>query len=356
MVVVVVMVAACAVLVGISYLMLDILSGMVVAPKTPVREVESAGELVLPTAGGEVLDLEVCGDGRLLAVLESPTGSATSLLRVFDLSRVGEAVLERETGARGVAWVGDSRRLVYEDGGDIRLLDAETGEEVRLTSGPEVDYDPLPSPDGRFILWTRSKGEGRPGSAAQMWVMDSESGEAEMLAPRAELAAWDPAGGRVASRGRGYLAEGSGGSEYYLQVATRGRQGWEYLASCKEEPLFLWWPRLDKTLYVAAWRPSDQAATRAVWFEVGDTGEEKKAASSESLGDDAARYRFYPSRRMARVAYIGDKGLEYLDYDAGRIYRFTRVSAACPLAWDEAGNGILYCGEGGICRVALPGG
>ncbi len=351
-----VMVAACAVLVGISYLMLDILSGMVVAPKTPVREVEAAGEFFLSTAGGEVVAMEMSADGDMLALLEEPPGGGKARLRVFDLTREKSAVFEEEISGRDLAWLGYSRLLVYEDGGNICLLDAVTLERRELTSGPERDYRPLPSPDGRYVLWTRLERGGEQGGTAQMWVMEPEGGEATPLANKAELAAWDPAGGRVVSVGKGYGAPEGGGAEYYLQVATVGRQGWEYLAPCEGEPRFLWWPSPQEALYVAPWRPSDQSATRAVWFGVSGMGETRKAASSESLGEDPSRYRFYPARRGERVAYIGDKGLEYLDHHAGRIYRYPRLSAACPLAWDEAGGWIYYCGEGGIYRVAQRGG
>ncbi|NPV60535.1 MAG: hypothetical protein HPY75_12865 [Actinobacteria bacterium] len=350
------MMAACVVLVGISYLMLDILSGMVVVPRTPVREVESPGELVLPATGMEIVAMDVSSDGEMIALLERPAQGGISRLSVLTVSGGGGAFYEREVSGRSLAWLYGSRRLVYEDGGDIHLLDAESTQTMELTKGPEIDYDPLPSPDGRHILWTMSEKGAQAGGAAEIWVMDSGGGDPRMLAPLAELAAWDPSGGKVISRGKGYGTGDDRGSEYYLQVAEPGKEGWEYLAPCEGEPRFLWWPALGETLYVAPWRSSDQARTRAVWFKVGETGEAEKAATSESLGDDSSRYRFYPSRRGARVAYVGERGLEYLDYEQKRIYRFTRVSASSPLAWDEAGGWLFYCGEGGVYRVAFRGG
>ncbi len=56
------------------------------------------------------------------------------------------------------------------------------------------------------------------------------------------------------------------------------------------------------------------------------------------------------------MAYGGDKGLEDLDSRDGRIYRYARLSASGPIAWDEAGGWIYYSAEGGIYRVALRGG
>lgn len=349
------MVAACVVLVGISYLMLDILSGMVVVPRTPVREVESPGELVLPAAGKEIVAMDVSSDGEMIALLEEPPEGGMARLSVSTASGGGGALYEREVSGSSLAWLYGSRRLVFEDAGDIRLLDAGSMQTMDLTTGPEIDYDPLPSPDGRHILWTRSERGAQAGSAVELWVMDSGGGDPRMLAPKAELAAWDPSGGKVISRCKGYGTADGGGTEYYLQVAEPGREGWEYLAQCEGEPRFLWWPVLGEMLYLAPWRSSDQARTRAVWFKVGEAGESEKAATSESLGDDPSFYRFYPSRRGARVAYVGEKGLEYLDYEQRRIYRFTRLSASCPLAWDEAGGWLFYCGEGGVYRVAFRG-
>ncbi len=78
-VIIIVMVAACIVLVGISYLMLDVLSGMVITPKTPVEEVAREGELAVPLEGAEMLSMQVSVDGRFLAYIATrQSGGSTA--------------------------------------------------------------------------------------------------------------------------------------------------------------------------------------------------------------------------------------------------------------------------------------
>jgi hypothetical protein len=95
---------------------------------------------------------------------------------------------------------------------------------------------------------------------------------------------------------------------------------------------------------------------RGVWFLVKDPESLKKVASTDALDQDDSRYRFFPSRVGERLAYVGNYGLEYIDYGERSIYRFAVEEPRVPLAWNEAREEIYYLGREGIYRVSLKGG
>jgi hypothetical protein len=354
MVIIVVMVASCIVLVGISYLMLDILSGMVVTPKTRVKEMASEGVLFVPIEGGEILSMQVSGNGRLLAYIEMPVSGGSAVLRVAELDSDGRTIFEQEIGGKRLAWLGDTSDLVFEDGGDIHLLEAEAGEQENLTASPAYDSDPIPSPDGRYILWTVSP-PAAAGEPSDFWLMQADGADKAFLAEAQALAVWDSSGGRVMSRHKTSISAGEGLYRYFLKTAVPGGQGWEHYADCDGEVSFIWWPSRDTVLYVGPLLVKEQDMVKGVWSRVEQPDRIKKVASTDGLGYSAAYYSFYPSRRDGRLVYVGEKGLEYLDYEERVIYRYPQLEARIPLAWNEVANEIYYVGPEGIYRVGAGG-
>lgn len=346
------MVASCAILVGISYFMLDILSGMVVTPKTQVKEVTAEGTLSVPLEDTEVRSMQVSGDGRLLAYIGGqPKGSA--VLRVVELGGGLRTAFSGEVDGAKLAWLGDTPYLVYEDGGDIQLLDVAQGASENLTASPAYDGNPIPSPDGRYILWTISQ-QGASESP-DFWVMDADGSGKTLLAEAQALAVWDPAGGKVISRHDTALSAADDDYRYFLQIAVPGREGWEYYVECDGEVRFIWWPAQDTVLYLAPIPIKGQDMVKGIWYRAEPPDVLKKVASTDGLGYDEAYYRFYPAREEERLAYVGEKGLEYMDYEERIIYRYPDLGAEAPLAWDEVANELYYTGPEGIYRVALGG-
>ena len=56
--------------------------------------------------------------------------------------------------------------MAYSFGGDIYLADPVTGMSRSIASGPEIDKDPVFSPDGEHIIWVRGTGQGSHGVLA----------------------------------------------------------------------------------------------------------------------------------------------------------------------------------------------
>lgn len=349
----IVILVSCGVLVGIGYLMLDILSGLVMTPKTPMRQVENEGELVIPLGERRLVSMQSSSDGRFLAYVDRGAEGGEAALNVVEPDRGPEAVFSRAVKGERLAWLGASHALVYEDGGDIHRLDIEGLVETNLTAGPELDREPLPSPDGRYILWTRSAPESGAGEA-EFWIMNGDGSGQAFLAPRADLVTWNPVGGELASlrRPAALVEEGLGS---FLQTTMPGMGRWEIYLECEGEALFVWWPRMDELFYVSRLKTGGKDRPIGIWIQVGDPTEPKRVASTEGLGPEVPYYRFYPSRSGAKLAYVGEKGLECMDYDEKVVYRFTRLEAETPLAWNEEAGAIYYYGSGGIYRVSLKG-
>jgi WD40-like Beta Propeller Repeat len=349
-VIVVVIVASCIILVAISYMMLNVLTGLVITPKTPVREIAAEGELIIPAAGKDIVSMQASADGRFLAFLEGGGEGEELTSRVVELTRDTPEVFNHKMTGKTLAWLGSSYYLVFEDQGDIQAINIEDGTQANLTSSAEFDGEPIPSPDGRYILWSKSP-TAVESEEAEFWVMNSDGSKKVPLAPRALLATWDPTGARVISMQRVTETTSGKGYRLLLQTAVPGEGRWVQYAECEGEARFIWWPLADELLYISPQLLEDKESIKGVWYRVSDPNSQKRVASTDGLDFDEAYYHFYPSRRGERLAYVGEKGLEYLDYGERVIYRYTVAEPRIPLAWNEDRREIYYVGADGIYKV-----
>ncbi|MGQ9476579.1 MAG: TolB family protein [Actinomycetota bacterium] len=342
-----VMLASCFILVGLSYYLLNLFSGMVLAPRTPVEEREERGELLFPLEE-DIAWMEASLDGRFLAAI-SGGGGISGQLMVLDLEEGGRTVWAGEMRGRRAHWVGASRTLAFEDRGDILALDLETGKpELRgLATGPEFEEGPLPSPDGRYILY---KSCDLDAGSVRLEVLNLDNGEERSLGAGREPAAWDPTGTSLVCL---MPLDTTGEGKTILQEADVSAGAWVDRYPCEEKARFLWWPEPGELYYVAPYRRGEE--TWAVWFLVKPSGEEEKKASTDSLEDDLTPELFVPMRGGPRLAYWGAKGLEILDIRRKSITRYPHAGkAGSPLAWRESAGEILWWEPSGIYRLELP--
>jgi len=344
------MLASCFILVGLSYYLLNLFSGMVAAPRTPVEEREARGELLLPFEE-EITCMETSMDGRYLAAVARGRTDGKRLL-VLDLEEGGRVVWEKDIRGDRAHWAGDSLTLVFEDGGDILSLDLgqERPAPIQLAAGPEYEEDPLPSPDGRRVLYRASVGGG---DGYEFRVVGMEgSGEPLVFGKGQGPAAWDPLGARFVCLVAEDELTVDRDTGSIIQKADVREGAWVDRHPCREEARYLWWPEPGSFLYVG---PYDRGGeTRAVWFEVKPSGEEEKRFSTDGLGADFSSRFFCPERGGTRLAYRGLEGLEILDTRLRAIIRFRHVGApGAPLAWRESAGEILWWEPGGVYHLVL---
>jgi hypothetical protein len=348
------MLACCVILVAISYLMLDIMTGLVVTPKTSVQEVAAEGKLVIPLSGKEILSMQTSADGQYLAYLESTDKGGESALRVVELTGDNPPVFNNNITGKKLAWLGNSYSLVFEDKGDIQSVNIIDGVQINLNGSAEFDGDPIPSPDGRYILWSKFPLDMNSG-LPELWSMNNDGSSKIRLAPWADLATWDPASGKVISLRIETVSYAENTYRQSLQIAVPGQSDWNQYTECEGDVRFIWWPALNELLYISPEAIEGQEAFSGVWVWVQDSNSQKKVASTEGLGLDEAYYRFFPNRGGDQLAYVGERGLEYLDYGERIIYRYSVDDAGVPLAWNEAAKEIYYLGTDGIYKVSAKG-
>lgn len=74
---------------------------------------------------------------------------------------------------------------------DIYLLRLDGSQPIRLTDGPEKEFDPDLSPDGTTIAYRRNPTEGR--DDADIWVMSLDGTDKRNLTNDATVSNWAPA-------------------------------------------------------------------------------------------------------------------------------------------------------------------
>jgi TolB protein len=80
------------------------------------------------------------------------------------------------SGPSGLAWLPDSRELVYSMAGSLWRQRIDSGTARQLTDGPGYDYQPDSSPDGRYLVYASSSGD-----AIELKLLDLESGRTAQL-------------------------------------------------------------------------------------------------------------------------------------------------------------------------------
>ncbi|HEX3847704.1 MAG TPA: S9 family peptidase [Steroidobacteraceae bacterium] len=174
-------------------------------------------------------------DGRYLAFLSHPPGSDKTQVMLLD-RRGGEArVITHETGEiTDYAWAPDGKRLAFvmEQGGDatpkpividalhfkedgdgylsaarlrhLFLLDVETGRTEPLTDPKFNDEVPVWSPDGKYIVFERTRERGPdPDAREDIDIVEARGGAAPRTlvrpyAPNSQKLAFSPDGAQVA--------------------------------------------------------------------------------------------------------------------------------------------------------------
>ncbi len=80
------------------------------------------------------------------------------------------------TEPSSVAWLPDSRSVVYSMGGSLWRQELGSGAAEQLTDGPGYDYQPDCSRDGKWVVYTKYEHD-----ALELWALDLETKQARQL-------------------------------------------------------------------------------------------------------------------------------------------------------------------------------
>ena len=166
----------------------------------------AGGQLLLvPLDGSPIRQLTGDTAGSVGSVRFSPDGSTVAYSTVgISTVRVADGLVAQLTTSGpdvSAAWSPDGRRIAFQRGGGeggIYVVDADGGNLTRLTTAPgteigDRDRDPIWSPDGTLLVFTRDVSDASLGG---LWVVPSGGGEAIPLVDNA-VADWGPSAALV---------------------------------------------------------------------------------------------------------------------------------------------------------------
>lgn len=338
------MLIAALILISVSYMAMKILTTVAVTPPTPTRHLVDQPREVLNLPGENIIQLQISPAGDRLALIASNEAVSGSRLRIYSLKGAPELLVSRDIKGYRLGWLpGDPAALVYEDAGDIWRLDAPDGEPVNLTVGSsDLDTEPLPSPDGRYILWKRTQME--EGGRVGLWYMRSDGSDAHKIGGTREVINWDPDSTSLATFQRATNSATTRPRQYFLELITLAQGSSDFFSTSKGETRYIDW--LDETtlVYVAMYIASDMSDVKGVVYR---TGLEPGAGVTgigtlKSINDPDRPYFFFLSRERDRLAYQGDAGLEFFDLENERVCRETLAPSFTALDWMPGGDELIY--------------
>jgi hypothetical protein len=335
---------AALILVSVSYMAMKILTTVVVTPPTPTRELADQPREILKLPGESIIQLQVSPAGDRLALIANNEAASGARLSVYKLGGTPVLLMSRDIKGYRLGWLpGDPAALVYEDAGDIWKLDAPDWEPVNLTGGSsDLDTEPLPSPDGRYILWKKTQIE--EGGRVNLWYMRSDGSDARKIGGAREVVNWDPDSTSLATFQRATNSATTRPNQYYLELITLAQDASDFFADSSGETRYIDW--LDETtlVYVAMYITSDMSEARGVVYRIGLEPEagEMGIGTLRSLNDPNRPYSFYLSRERNRLAYQGDAGLEFFDLQEERVCRETLAPSFTALDWMPGGDELVF--------------
>jgi serine/threonine protein kinase/Tol biopolymer transport system component len=124
-------------------------------------------------------DISVTSDASVIVTVQNDRFSNVWVAPGGDAARARQITDSRNDGYQGISWTPDGR-VVYgsrvSGNGDIWIMDADGGNQRRLTDNPNGDRYPSVSRDGHYIVF-----ESRRGDRLGIWRMDIDGGNLVQL-------------------------------------------------------------------------------------------------------------------------------------------------------------------------------
>ena len=191
-----------------------------------VMNADGGGRLLVARGDGEVSRYSWSPDGSKIAFIQAGILGDVFFEELWVMAADGSGQLRLAAGGANPSWSPDSRRIAYESGGQIRLINADGTGDIRLTDQQFGASQPAWSPEGGQIAFITALDEppDRP-AAKQIFVINMDgSGARNLTRGRGDDdgPTWSPDGRKIAF----LFSEGEDGNDG-SEVAVMNSDGSE---------------------------------------------------------------------------------------------------------------------------------
>jgi TolB protein len=214
------------------------------------------------------------------------------------------------TGPASLAWTPDGSSLVYSMQGSLWLQATDSTVARQLTAGPDYDYQPDVSPDGKRVVFARYDGK-----AIELCILDLTTGKVSVLTSGGDVNVeprWSPDGRRIAfvsTRGSGRFhvfigALTDGGFDSRPLVEERESRVPRYYYSEYDHELSPSWTPDGRGLVLVA-NPETPYGTGEIWLLEVDDGAKPLMIRQEETSWKARPDVSPDGRRVVYASYLG---------------------------------------------------
>lgn len=180
----------------------------------------------------------------------------------------------------------------FGDGGNLRLIDLQTAEQVQLTSGTAPKQAPRFGPDGRVVLFE---------SEDDLWIVEVESGRTRRVTTNG---ARDEAG-RISPDGRSvvFVSARDQRTDLWVADAAGERHGLRRLtqdAAVEDDPQ---WSPDGTGVAFAATRADEHFYARGIYLVGAEGGQPRRLTPADATDNSAPRW----APDGTRIAYLSDR-------------------------------------------------